>query len=127
MKLYYNSKLKGLSRKLRNNSTIPEVLLWKELKGRKIKGYQFTRQKPINNFIVDFYCSKLKLVIEIDGDTHDCKIESDDTRQKKLELIGLTILRFNNRDIKYNLEGVLETILNWIDEHNINNPPTPLL
>jgi very-short-patch-repair endonuclease len=71
MKIYYNPKLKQLARNLRNNSTFSEVLLWNELKGRKMKGYQFLRQKPIGNFIVDFFCSKLNLIIEIDGDSHD--------------------------------------------------------
>ena len=69
MKIYYNPKLKTLSGELRNNSTLSEVLLWNMLKSKKMKGYQFMRQKPTDNYIVDFYCSKLKLVIEIDGDT----------------------------------------------------------
>jgi len=70
MKIRYNSKLKQLARNLRNNSTLSEVLLWNELKARKVKGLRFMRQKPIGHYIVDFYCSKLKLAIEIDGDSH---------------------------------------------------------
>jgi very-short-patch-repair endonuclease len=70
MKIYYNPKLKAKSRELRNNSTLAEVPLWNQLKGRKMRGYQFMRQKPIGNYIVDFFCSKLKLVIEIDGESH---------------------------------------------------------
>ncbi len=81
MKIYYNQKLKFLSRELRKKSTLSEVLLWNKLKARKIKGYQFMRQKPINNYIVDFYCSKLKLVIEIDGISHNDKSEKDRKRQ----------------------------------------------
>ncbi len=61
MKIYYDPKLKTLSRKLRNNSTLSEVLLWNMLKSKKMKGCQFVRQKPIDNYIVDFYCSKLKV------------------------------------------------------------------
>ena len=68
--IYYNKNLKAFSRKLRNNSTLSEVLLWSELKGRKILGYRFTRQKPLGKYIADFYCFELKLVIEIDGESH---------------------------------------------------------
>ena len=71
IKITYNPKLKALSRELRKQGVLSEVLLWAHLNGRKMKGYQFTRQKPIGNYIVDFYCSKLKLVIEIDGESHD--------------------------------------------------------
>jgi len=71
MKIYYNPKRKTLSRELRKKSTLSEDLLWKIVKGKKIKGYQFMRQKPIGDYIVDFFCSKLKLVIEIDGISHN--------------------------------------------------------
>jgi len=84
MKLYYNQQLTTLSRELRKNSTLDEVLLWKELKNKKT-GYPFMRQKPILSYIVDFYCAPLRLAIEIDGSTHDVKIESDIVRQSALE------------------------------------------
>ena len=71
MKIHYNPKLKPLARKLRKEGTFAEVLLWDQLKGRKMKGYTFTRQKPIENYIVDFFCNRLRLVIEIDGVTHE--------------------------------------------------------
>lgn len=81
MKIYYNPKLKKLARELRNNSTLSEVLLWNQLKTRKMGGYQFMRQKPISEYIVDFFCNRLKLVIEIDGESHTLtklkKIKSD--------------------------------------------------
>ena len=64
MKILYNPGLKQRARELRNQGILSEVLLWNQLKGRKIYGYQFMRQKPIGEYIVDFYCSKLKLVIE---------------------------------------------------------------
>ena len=130
MKIYYNPKLKQLSRNLRNNSTLSEVLLWRQIKGRKIQGYQFSRQKPIGNYIVDFYCSKLKLVIEIDGCSHDNKIEYDRKRQYFLEKIGLAVLRFYDLDVKKNLSGVIETIDTWIERHETENnevqPPNSL-
>ena len=81
MKVYYHPKLKALSRNLRKKSTLSEVLLWNILKGKKIKGYQFMRQKPIDNYIVDFFCSKLKLIIEIDGISHNGKYERNQIRQ----------------------------------------------
>jgi len=79
---HYNPKLKERARQLRNNSTLSAILLWKELKNGKIKGKDFRRQKPILNYIVDFFCPELKLIIEIDGDTQDSekltkKIRSD--------------------------------------------------
>lgn len=79
-----------------------------------MRGYQFMRQKPIDNYIVDFYCSKLQLIIEIDGTSHDFKFVNDIQRQQKLEALGLKILRFGDENIKNNLEGVLYSIENWI-------------
>ncbi|MCL5036065.1 MAG: DUF559 domain-containing protein [Chloroflexi bacterium] len=113
----YNRTLKPLARELRKNSTLSEVLLWNRLKGRQLKGYRFSMQRPIDNYIVDFYCSKLKLAIEIDGMTHDYKLEKDAERQMLLESFGVNFLRFQDRDIKQNLEGVLIAIENWIDEN----------
>ncbi len=116
MKIQYNPKLKQLSKELRNNSTLSEVLLWNELKGRKIKGYQFMRQKPIDNYIVDFFCGKLKLIIEIDGDSHTNKQEEDEIRQRRLEDPGLTVLRFRELEVKRQMNGVLSAIVSWIDD-----------
>jgi very-short-patch-repair endonuclease len=123
MKIYYNPKLKPLSRKLRNESTLSEVLLWQQIKGRKIKGYQFFRQKPIGNYIVDFYCSKLRLAIEIDGISHDEKIEEDQIRQNRIEKIGIRFLRFYDRDVKTNLSGVIQRIEDWIKENEQKDNP----
>jgi very-short-patch-repair endonuclease len=69
--LPYNPILKDLARELRNKSTLSEVLLWQHLKGKQMLGYDFDRQKPINNFIIDFFCSELMLAIEIAGETHN--------------------------------------------------------
>jgi very-short-patch-repair endonuclease len=119
----YSPKLKQLARNLRNNSTPSEVLLWCALKGKQVKGYDFHRQKPIDNFIVDFYCNELSLAIEVDGSSHDEKIEADETRQKRLEVLGVHILRFTERDVRQNLPGVVMTIEEWIDSHR----PTPVI
>lgn len=110
MKIRYNPKLKALSRNLRNNSTLSEVLLWEKLKARKIRECQFARQKPIGDYIVDFYCSKLGLVIEIDGSSHDARIEKDKKRQQYLESVGLKVVRFLDRDVKKNIEGIVSQL-----------------
>ena len=91
MKIYYDKHLKNKSRELRNNSTLAEILLWNELKARKMLGYQFMRQKPIYKYIVDFYCSKLKLIIEIDGTSHFGKEEKDKRRPRRIRRIGIII------------------------------------
>jgi len=126
MKIYYNHYLKEISRKLRNNSTLGEILVWNELKGHKMRGYQFMRQKPIKKYIVDFYCSKLKLIIEVDEESHYSKPEKDKKRQNELESLGLSFLRFDDLDIKFKMEEVLEKIKNWIVEHEKGQPPHPL-
>jgi very-short-patch-repair endonuclease len=125
MLIKYNSKNKHLSRVLRKKSTLAEVLLWNELKGRKILNYQFMRQKPIGNYIVDFYCSPLKLVVEIDGLTHIGKEDYDLKREKYLISIGLIVLRFFDNDVKQNMSGVIGALYEWIDKNKKLQPPAP--
>jgi very-short-patch-repair endonuclease len=117
IKILYNPKLKELARTLRNNSTLSEVLLWNHLKGRQMKGYDFHRQKPIDNYIVDFFCPKLRLIIEIDGESHVFKGEQDKKRESRIESLGFHILRFGDLDVKKNIEGVLVAIERWINEY----------
>jgi len=93
----------------------PEIILWNQLKGKKL-GYDFHRQKPIDNYIVDFFCSKLRLIIEVDGEVHKDKGEDDIERQSKLESLGLKVLRFKASDIMKNLNNVLEAIEYYIEE-----------
>ena len=100
---------------MRKNSTLSEVLLWEQLKNKQLIGYDFHKQKPIDEFIVDFYCPKLKLVIEIDGESHDGKIQEDKTREEKLKSLGLNILRFLDSEVKQNMEGVILEIRKWIE------------
>ena len=121
MRIYYNPKLKALSRELRKKGTLSEVLLWNALKGKQIKGYQFIRQKPIDEYIVDFFCSKLKLIIEIDGISHNEKSERDQIRQRKLESIGLSIIRFYEWDIRKDIRAVVQGIENWMEEFERKN------
>ena len=122
----YNKKLKEFSKKLRNNSTLSEILLWEYLRAGKMKGYKFNRQKPLLNYIVDFYCKKLNLVIEIDGDSHNTKYKADKIRQNELEKYGLKFLRFDDLEVKKDINNVLRTIEVWIENYEKNNPPSPL-
>ena len=117
----YNPELKELAKELRRNMTLSEVLLWNELKQKQIFGYDFDRQRPIGNYIVDFYCKELSLAIEIDGDTHIYKYDYDDHRQVELEKLGVNFLRFEDIEVKRNMSNVLRVIEDWIDK----NRPTP--
>jgi len=101
--------------------TLSEVLLWNELKKKNMLGYDFDRQRPIGNYIVDFYCKELSLAIEIDGNTHIYKYDYDDKRQKELENPGVHFLRFEDIEVKKNMWNVLRVIEDWI----IKNKPTP--
>ena len=112
----YNKNLKEFSRTLRNNSTLSEVLLWEYLRAGKIKGYKFNRQKPLLSYIVDFYCKSINLVIEIDGDSHNHKYLADKKRQKELESYGLSFLRFDDLEIKNDINNVLRTIQEWVND-----------
>ncbi|ODS34604.1 MAG: hypothetical protein SCARUB_00184 [Candidatus Scalindua rubra] len=84
------------------------------------------RQKPIDNFIVDFCCSKIRLIIEIDGTSHEERFEADKSRQEKLERMGFAFLRFHDLDVKKNLDGVLKRIECWINKFEGRQPLDPL-
>jgi very-short-patch-repair endonuclease len=112
--LPYNPRLVQIARLLRNNMTVTEILLWNQLKNKQLSGYDFHRQKPIDEFIVDFFCPKLLLAIEIDGDSHEGKLEKDSQRQSDIEKFGVRFLRFSDEEVKHNLEGVVDAIANWI-------------
>jgi len=105
----YNPKLKALARELRNYSTFSEVLLWQNIKG-KCYGYEFHRQVPIDEYIVDFYCHELSLAIEVDGSSHDYNFEKDDFRQKRLESLGVIFLRFSDIEVKKSMTDVLRVL-----------------
>ena len=120
--LPYNRRLKAIARQLRQNMTGSEVILWQQLKAKQMKGYDFDRQKPIDEYIVDFYCKQLKLAIEIDGASHDSPEaqEQDQYRQTRLEAYGIRFLRFRDDEVRYQTEAVLQTIEAWV-----TNPPQP--
>ena len=109
--LHYNRKLKTYARQLRNEGTKGEAMLWfYALKARKMYGYQFNRQYPIDEYIVDFICRKLNLIIEIDGSSHLSKSVSDRSRQDCLNRLGFVVLRFSEAEVVYRLDEVTEKI-----------------
>lgn len=103
---------------LRNRMTSSERLLWEELRNKKLGGYKFRRQHPILKYILDFYCHKYKLVIELDGSIHDTpeQIVKDKKRTIDLEKNGLIVMRFRNKEVKTNIEKVKSAILSKIEE-----------
>ena len=117
----YNPRLKELAKKLRKQGILSEVLLWNKLKGKKL-GFDFHRQKPILEYIVDFYCNDLDLVIEIDGCSHNDKYDKDKIRHTELEKRGLTVLRYYDGDVKQNLTSVVDHIKEWINGHTPSPP-----
>ena len=114
--LYYNEKLRKLSRELRKNMTDAEKLLWSRIRRKQLKGSQFYRQKIIGNYIVDFYCTKAKLVIELDGGQHYTPEgqQKDRVRDDYLSGVGLKVARFSDKEVFDNIEGVLETIWEYL-------------
>lgn len=112
----YNPYLKEFARQLRTGSTLGEIKLWKELNNKKMHGHDFHRQKPLLNYIVDFYCHELGLVIEIDGQyhTYEEQYKLDLLREKELEYYSLTILRFTEKEVIKDMFNVLRTIESFI-------------
>jgi len=111
----YKRKLTKLARQNRNDPSPAEKRIWYEVLCRKqFEGYKFTRQKPLGGYIVDFYCSKLRLVIEIDGDSHAENREYDKARTEVLSQYGLRVLRYTNRDVLNNIVGVYRDLMEII-------------
>jgi very-short-patch-repair endonuclease len=119
----YNPKLKDFAKRLRNDSTLGEVLLWKELNTKQFYGHDFHRQKPLLNYIVDFYCRELNLVIEIDGQYHNHEetYKLDLLREQELAKYDLTILRFTEHEVKKDMANVLRVI----EQHILEHTPDP--
>ena len=117
---HYNKSLKKHARKLRNNPTDAEAMLWKHLRHKQISGTQFNRQKPILNYIVDFYCAKAKLIIELDGSQHT-EAENqlkDQKRDMALNGLGYTVMRFNNRQVLTETDSVLSVIYAFVEANS---------
>ncbi|NNM19115.1 MAG: endonuclease domain-containing protein [Croceitalea sp.] len=120
----YNPDLVAYAKELRKNMTLGEIALWREIKKKKI-GVQFSRQIPIDNYIVDFYCKDLNLAIEVDGAIHfeEGQPDKDRRRQDRLESLGIRFRRFSDLDVKNNLNWVLEEIRSEIE--SIKPTPNP--
>ena len=110
--LSYDKQLKVLSQHLRKNMTDAENMLWLKLRRKQLKGRPFYRQKIIGKYIVDFYCPKANLVIELDGGQHYSEIgkAKDRARNNVLTKTGIKVLRFSDRDVFENIGGVMEEI-----------------
>ena len=114
MKIIFNqAKVKHSRRLLRRNMPLAEKLIWEKLRNRQLSGYKFKRQYSVNNFVVDFFCPETNLAIELDGESHFDKTDSQDKdvdRQKKIKLFGIKFIRFTNNEVYHNLDGVLQII-----------------
>ena len=107
-----------IARKLRQSSTKEERVLWQLLRNRQFKNLKFKRQFPIGNYIVDFVCEEIKLIIELDGGQHNEpeNIEDDKVRTEFIESKGFKVIRFWNKDINLNIAGVYEFLLNEVEK-----------
>ncbi len=114
----YNPKLKEFARQLRNDSTRTEIFLWLKLRGKQMYGYDFHRQKPIDNYILDFFCYELMLGIEIDGYSHEFLdvYNKDVVKEKRMNELGITVLRFSDEQVLKEMENVIRAIEFYIYE-----------
>ncbi|MCK0162211.1 endonuclease domain-containing protein [Allomuricauda sp. F6463D] len=128
MIIKYNPKLKELARELRRNATKSEVCLWQKLKLDQIHGYDFHRQKPIDEYIVEFFCNKLRLAIEVDGYSHQLEEiwEKDAVKTNRLNELGIHVLRFSDTQVLRDMDNVLRAIEEYIFmfEASENTPPS---
>jgi very-short-patch-repair endonuclease len=116
---HYTRYLQPYANKLRKRMTKAEACLWKYvLRASQLNGYAFRRQRPVLNYITDFMCMELMLIIEADGISHQWEgaAERDAVRQKHLEEAGFTVLRFDDREILNNIVGVRECLVDWIEK-----------
>ncbi len=119
----YNPKLKELANQLRQNMTFSEVKLWNEIKNGQMMGYDFDRQRPVGNYIIDFYCKDLQLALEVEGITHldEKVILIDEIRQDVLENLGVNFLRFDAMLVVNKVEAAVREIRNWILDYEEKN------
>jgi len=122
--LPYSPHLKEYARRMRNHSTRSEIFMWQQLRGKQLRGYDFHRQKPIGNFIVDLYCPELMLALELDGITHESEEvkKKDSIKQARLESLGVTVLHFTDKAIFFDTDQVFKTLEDFIDEFERLHP-----
>ena len=109
-----NLKLKNKAKALRQAGVLSEVLFWQRMHHKKFHGIDVDRQRIIGHYIVDFYIKSLSLVIEIDGQSHDAKGVYDEERQRYLESLGLMVYRIDDKDVKQNLDEVMQQLESFI-------------
>ena len=119
----YNPRLKEYARQLRNNSTKSEIFLWQKLKRKQLYGYDFHRQKPIDNYILDFFCHELMLGIEVDGYSHQLIAvhNKDIIKEKRINTLGIKILRFTDQQVFNDMFNVLLAIEDYIQNYEKEN------
>ncbi len=117
-------KLKARRRELRHNLTTAEARLWSHLQGRQLRGSKFRRQHSVGAYVLDFYCPAQHVAVELDGAAHDHENarQHDARRSAFLASLGITVLRFENRDVFENAEGVLLEISRCLDEKSVTTP-----
>ncbi|WPP49043.1 endonuclease domain-containing protein [Catalinimonas niigatensis] len=114
----YYAWLKPYARRLRNHSTPGEIRLWCEvLRARKFYGYQFNRQLSIGRYIADFACRKLSLVVELDGKSHQYKVEEDRIRDEFMQSLGYRVVRIAESEVMNNLDNVIRTLESYLPEN----------
>ena len=109
-KIFNKKSEKEKRRKLRNNPTYSEKVIWLSLRKKQIHGVRFLRQYSVNNFVIDFYAPKIKLAIEVDGSSHIGKEEYDSSRQRYIESLGIKVIRFSDEQIYGNVNNVVKEI-----------------
>ncbi len=118
----YNKTLTQKARENRKSPTPAEKKIWTDiLQGKKLNELKFSRQKPLDEYIVDFYCSKVLLAIEIDGDSHAEQKHYDQKRTERLKALGVTVIRYTNEEVMNNISGVYEDLK--IKIVNLKQPP----
>lgn len=107
-----------LARQLRNNSTMSEIKLWGHLRNKEMFGYNFDRQKPIDNYILDFFCYDLMLGIELDGITHASEegYNKDMEKEARMKELGIDIIRFDDREVMNDIQNVIRVIEFYIED-----------
>ncbi len=126
--LRYAASLKGRARELRKSLTESETALWSRLRGKQLLNIQFYRQRPIGQYIVDFFAPSARLVVEVDGSQHMGKnhLQRDKNRDQYLTGLGVKVLRFNSRVVLTETDAVMEVIYRTITEQlNSEIPPIP--
>jgi len=121
---YYNKKLKGLARGLRKDSTKAEIKLWQDLlRAKTLRGYPFLPQRPVGKYIVDFMSKDLKLIIEVDGYSHNFKSDEDQNKDHYLNDLGFRVIRFSDEEVWNDFNNVIWTLEHFIDQFEESSSP----